>query len=104
MRLGIYKVRGDSMSPNFVHDDYVLSFAWCCTRYRKGDVVLVKHPQYRTIIKRIADVNRSIGEVLLVGDNSASTSSESLGWLKYNNLMGKVIWHIAPPRHIGDTN
>ncbi len=83
------------MAPNFTHNDYVLSFAWRGTRYRPGDVVIVKHPQYRTIIKRIAEINNQ-GQALLAGDNPASTSSNSLGWQEQEDLIGKVIWHIAP--------
>lgn len=83
------------MSPNFMPGDYVISFAWYGTRYQKGDVVVVKHPHYHTLIKRIAEINRILGKVLLSGDNPASTSSESLGWLKQTTLVGKVIFQIT---------
>lgn len=85
------------MSPNFMPGDYVISFAWHGTRYQKGDVVVVKHPHYQTLIKRIAEINQILGKVLLSGDNPASASSESLGWLQQTRLVGKVIFQITRP-------
>ena len=83
------------MSPSFIPGDYVISFGWQGTQYHKGDVVIVKHPQHQTLIKRIAEINLILGQVLLCGDNPASATSESLGWLQHNNLMGKVICQIS---------
>ena len=82
------------MAPRFLPDDYVITFAWRGTRYRRGDVVVAQHPLYRTVIKRIAAVNTG-GEVLLSGDSPASVRSDSLGWLPGEDLLGRVVWHIC---------
>ncbi|MCV6590177.1 MAG: nickel-type superoxide dismutase maturation protease [Marinobacterium sp.] len=95
MKLGIHRVAGLSMAPSFLHNDYVLSFRWHFTRYQKGDVVVVQHPVYGRIIKRIVQLDGQ-GQALLAGDNpAASTSSEKLGWLPLSSLLGCVWWRVA---------
>lgn len=82
------------MSPAFNHGDYVFTLRWR-TGLKPGDVVVVDHPRFKTIIKRIAAINPR-GELRLYGDNPASTSSEALGWQSADGVIGKVIWHIQP--------
>lgn len=82
------------MSPNFLHDDYVLSFHWRFSRYRVGDVVVVRHPSLGTLIKRIARFDER-GYLLLSGDNPASTDSETMGWQAPEALLGRVCWRVA---------
>lgn len=83
------------MSPHFNHDDYVMSFSWRQTEFYVGDVVVLNHPRFLTIIKRIAEINDQ-GELRLHGDNPASTRSEEIGWQPPHRVIGKVIWHIQP--------
>jgi signal peptidase I len=81
------------MSPNFNHRDFVLVLRWPWSRFRKGQVVLIKHPRYQLIIKRIHTVRNH--RLLLTGDNSCSTSMEALGWVDENYIIGRVCWRIA---------
>ena len=99
MGLRIHRIRGQSMSPAFRHDDYVLSIGWRRTRYRTGDVVIANHPTLGTLIKRIARVDER-NRVLLAGDNPASSDRLTLGWQLPSSLVGKVRWRIAvrPPQ------
>lgn len=95
MSLQVHRVRGQSMSPHFNHNDYVVSFRWRGMRFCVGDVVVLNHPRLFTIIKRIDEINDA-GDLRLRGDNSASTSSDQIGWQPRHRVLGKVIWHIAP--------
>lgn len=83
------------MSPHYNHNDYVVSFRWRGMRFCVGDVVVLNHPRFLTIIKRIDAINDS-GELRLRGDNPISTSSDQIGWHPQHRVLGKVIWHIAP--------
>lgn len=97
MRLGIHRVQGLSMTPNFLHDDYVLTFRWRFSRFRVGDVVVVRHPSLGTIIKRIAQMDDR-GRLLLAGDHPASTDSATLGWQSPERLLGAVWWRVTSKR------
>lgn len=82
------------MSPQFCHDDYVISFGWHKTRYLEGDVVIVNHPRYQTIIKRICQ-SKDGQTYLLSGDGEQSTLTEAMGLISHQQMVGKVRWHIA---------
>jgi len=82
------------MSPTILENDYVFSWSWFKTRYKKDQIVLVRHPKYQLIIKRILDI-RENGDCLLKGDNKhSSMDSEKLGWQKQSNIIGKVFFLI----------
>lgn len=85
------------MSPQFRHDDYVVSLRWPRRYLRPGRVVVIRHPALGTIIKRIAEI-RADGCIALSGDNPASTSREAMGWVTPDRVIGQVIWHIAQKR------
>lgn len=79
------------MSPNYCHGDYVLIAKFPFSRFKVGDVVIVKHPQLDTIIKRICVENTS-NQFLLKGDNLLSSESYAMGWVDADWICGKVIW------------
>ena len=84
------------MAPNFTDGDYALAVCWPPMRLRVDQVVLVRHPVYDLIIKRIANISES-GHVLLKGDNVQSTSSERLGWVSNSNIIGNVCLRLPTP-------
>lgn len=90
----LYKVLGASMTPTLHQGDYVLCLTWPPFRFRKSQVVVVKHPRYQTIIKRIKRV-RDNRDYLLNGDNPRSTSSQELGFVTQENIVGLVLLKIA---------
>ena len=96
MKLRIYRVEGDSMSPSFLHNDYVLTFKWSFTRWRLGDVIVLKHDTLGILIKRISQIQDN--EVLLAGDNPASTPSEAMGWQRIETIHGKVLCKLSPTK------
>lgn len=83
------------MLPGYCSGDYVLVFRHKRSTFRVGDVVIVRHPRFGIIIKRISQCldDKSLA---LSGDNvHASTDSHTLGRVSMEQIAGKVIWHIA---------
>jgi len=83
-----YRVDGESMSPLIKSGDRV--FAKKEKEYRKGDIVVSKHPFKRNLvlIKQI-DIISEAG-ISLRGMNPESTDSRSLGKIPQNYVLGKV--------------
>lgn len=90
MRIGLYRVTGESMSPGLQPGDYVLTVSRRKARYRVGDVVVADHPRYGRIIKRVTALAED-GLLHLCGTHPASTSSLSLGPLSPERVLGRVI-------------
>ena len=77
------------MRPRLKNDDYVLAarrWPWL----RQGQLVVVRHPCYGVLVKRLQDI-RGDGRILLRGENDASVSSEQMGWLTRDALIGVVL-------------
>ena len=80
------------MTPTLAPGDYLLVTK--ARAIRAGFVVLVDHPKYGMIIKRIASVS---GETIsLEGDGPESTSTESLGQVACKNINGRARLAITP--------
>lgn len=84
------------MSPTYNHNDYIVSAYWPFIKMYKGHIVVVSHPTFNTIVKRIKSLDNQ-GRMQLSGDNLLSTESEKIGWVTKENLLGRVIFHI--PKH-----
>jgi nickel-type superoxide dismutase maturation protease len=92
MGFGLFKVTGDSMLPNYRSGDFVLTFRRRRQAIKPGDVVVVDHPRFGRIIKRISAIPQP-DTFTLSGDNHlASTHSEKLGEVSIDQLQGKVVW------------
>lgn len=88
----IVKVRGGSMAPTLMPGDYLI--ATKARAIRSGFVVLVDHPKYGTIVKRVASVSDTF--VTLEGDDPDSTSTEDMGQVDPENIRGRVRLAITP--------
>ena len=97
-----YKVVGASMTPTLFQGDYVLCLTWPLFRFRTSQVVVVNHPKYQTIIKRIKCIQQvSDNRVYwLVGDNPQSTSSQELGFVTQQKIAGLVLLKITNKRKV----
>lgn len=100
MGLGLYKVTGDSMEPNYCSGDYVFTFRRHESAIQAGDVVVVHHPRFGNIIKRIEHViEKDVLRFVIAGDNQLiSTDSDTLGLISPKQVLGKVLWRIAAPK------
>ena len=81
------------MSPNFERDDFVFSAKWPGMKLSEDNVIVVKHPIYDTIIKRIKFLDRG-GCFLLKGDNRESLTSRQMGWLTEQHIVGRVLFKV----------
>lgn len=80
------------MAPQYQEGDYIVDASWANMQLKSGMVVVVLHPIYEKIVKRILKVDE-VGKILLIGDNVSSVSPQQLGWVERKCLLGKVIFH-----------
>lgn len=86
------------MLPSFSSGDYLLIFGSSLCPPQINQVVLVNHPRFGKIVKRISKHHPDNG-YLLTGDNpQESTSSQTMGWIPKERIYGRVIWHSKAPK------
>ncbi|MEP1449284.1 MAG: S24 family peptidase [Paraglaciecola sp.] len=89
-RIHIHKVSGHSMAPTYTHGDYIVSIRWPHMSVSAGTPVVVSHPKFNHIVKRISHIDKA-KRMKLAGDNSLSVDTEKMGWVDKQQLVGKVI-------------
>ena len=92
----IVKVRGMSMHPTLAPGDYlILTKARSQMKHlRAGFVVVVDHPKFGIIVKRIK--SRGANHIRLIGDGTTSTDSDRLGDIRLSWIKGRVRLIITP--------
>ncbi|MBO1254260.1 hypothetical protein J3L16_01020 [Alteromonas sp. 5E99-2] len=78
------------MTPTYSEGDYIVVAKWPFMKTLKGDAVVVNHPSYGVIVKRVREIIKP-QSLLLQGDNPQSVSSEQMGLVDKHALIGKVI-------------
>lgn len=97
MRLRLYKVTGHSMLPSLADGDFVLAFRCARQALDVGDRVVIDHPEFGRIIKRVTRILPG-GGLDIAGDNLAmSTHGERLGRIPRERILGKVLIAIRGP-------
>ena len=81
------------MLPTLSHRDFVIAMRWPGMTIKVGDLVVVNHPKYKRIIKRISKMSIT-GNFMLRGDSPNSTPEEAIGWIKKSWLNAKVVYII----------
>ena len=85
--LRLVRIDGDSMAPKLPHGTFAL---FRRTRWiRPDDIVLVQHPVFGRIVKKVTSVSSQ--GITLTGLSSHSVSSLSLGPVQRRNVQGKLI-------------
>lgn len=97
--LQILKVSGNSLSPAFNEGDFVLAakIPFVISGLRPGDVVVFRHPEFGTLIKRIDHLSAGGDEIYVIGTQENSVDSRQFGPIKKEDVAGKVILHIRKP-------
>ncbi len=97
--LRVIKVTGDSLSPDYREGDYVViaTIPFFLNRIQVGDVIVFQQPTYGTLIKKVAQIERSGEQFFVVGVHSNSVDSRHFGPVLRQSLIGRVIWHIPKP-------
>ena len=80
------------MRPTLAPDDYMIITK--ARTLRSGFVVLVNHPEYGVIVKRIKSIESD--SLRLVGDGNVTTSTHEMGDVPTSNVIGRVRWAIKP--------
>lgn len=93
----VLKVTGESLSPFFLHGDYVLvvKIAYVLRRLKAGDVVVFRHPVYGVMIKRLERLSTDGEELYVLGSHPDSNDSRRFGPVSHRWVIGKVVWRIA---------
>ncbi|HBR98531.1 MAG TPA: peptidase S24 [Gammaproteobacteria bacterium] len=94
--LGVFRIRGDSMSPGLQSGDFVVALTAFC-RARLGRLLVVRHPQYGIIVKRVIGIDAD-DACWLGSDHEAGVSSERMGRVLSDHIVGRVIWRIRARR------
>ena len=86
----LVRVEGDSMKP--VLDPGTYGVFRHRQIYRDGDIVLIDHPTYGAIIKRIR--NQTPQGFWLVGENDASLTTSQLGLVPQSCILGRLAFTV----------
>lgn len=102
--LTIGRVRGLSMVPRVLPDSFILAFLlprWLRSRSSPllssvhiGCMYYLNHPRYGYIVKTLAAVND--GVYYFRGESNDSVSSEEIGALYDEHIIGRVVWVVSP--------
>ena len=85
--LHIYKIEGRSVEPELYQGDFILTLS-AIRSLKKGDVIVVRHPLYGIIVKRIAAISID-GHLWLAGIHRASVQPEQIGWVDPERVLGR---------------
>ena len=78
------------MLPTLKRGDDVLVLCWFF-KLKVGDLVAIKKDG-RRMVKRVKNMEKD--RIFAVGDNEkVSIDSREFGWIKKEEIIGKVIWH-----------
>lgn len=85
-----FTVHGNSMEPTLQHGDDVLVLCWFY-KLEVGDLVAIKKNKIR-MVKRVKKIEET--RIFAIGDNEkVSIDSREFGWIRRQEIIGKVIWH-----------
>ncbi len=84
------------MSPLYNDGDYVItsSIPILLKRVKVNSVIVFKSPFYGILIKKVCGSDADKGLFYVEGINSSSLSSEIIGPVKNNEVIGTVLLHI----------
>ena len=92
--LKVFRIKGDSMLPTLKEGDYVVAFSRFWLRFLQmkiGRLVIIQHPEFGTMIKRISAVETD--GIYVQGDNSLeSITADDIGVIKQEQIIGLVIY------------
>jgi nickel-type superoxide dismutase maturation protease len=95
--LRVIKVKGHSMVPRLMDEDYVLVNRWTRT-LKVGQLVVVNHPLFSYMVKKVLDISPD-GQLWLGGENKKSLRPEQMGWVQPCRIIGKVVYCICASRN-----
>lgn len=92
-RLKLFKVQGRSMAPEYLPNDVLICAKWPFIQLRPGHNLVINHPYYHTIVKKVTNVLSS-GDVIVSGTSPDSTPSAAIGVVQKHWIEGRVVMHM----------
>jgi signal peptidase I len=97
--LRLLKVKGHSLAPDFQEGDFVviikIPLLWF--KLHPGDIVVFCHPEYGVMIKKVESFSQDGESIFVIGTHPDSVDSRRFGAIPFQDLLGKVIWHVRKP-------
>jgi len=89
----IRRINGNSMHPTLCDGDYIIAHNYCTKKLSIGDIVIVEHPIYGEIIKRLSHIDDA-DNLWLTGDGTDTLSTRKMGAIPRSALTARILWHI----------
>ena len=86
----IFKVEGNSMAPTIPDQSYVLARK-AQSLIAKESLLIIDHMNYGKILKKLVKVDDN-KKLWFEGENFSSISKEMIGPIKFQNVVGKVVF------------
>ena len=87
--LSIFKIQGDSMSPNISDDSFIITKPFSNIR-NKNKLLIFKHKVYGKLVKRLNNIDSS-NFFWFKGDSYTSISMDDIGPIKREQIIGEII-------------
>ncbi len=96
----IVRIKGHSMHPRFQDGDFIIlrTLIGKSTRFRAGQIVVLDHDVYGTLVKRIQQVDPERGRLYVLSEHEDGLDSRQLGWIDADRVTGRVLFHIGRGR------
>ncbi len=88
----IVKVRGLSMSPEYLPGDYLLVLKRPFLSLKTGDNVIFEREGLGNLVKKVDKLSSK--DAFLIGSHPSSVDSRHFGEIPIRSIEGKVIYHI----------
>jgi signal peptidase I len=75
----------------------ILKIPFFSKSIRPGDIVVFNNSKYGTLIKQVDHIDPKTGSLSVSGTNEYSVDSQRIGFVRSQEVIGKVIWHIKKP-------
>lgn len=97
MIFNILKVSGRSLQPIYQDGDYVIvsRLPILFSSPRPGAVIVVDHPVYGRLIKRVERIEAGGARLFVVGENCESVDSRAFGAIPRQWVRAQVILHVG---------
>jgi len=98
--INIIKVAGNSLSPFFLPGDFIITIktSRILKNLQVGNVIVFNHSDYGVLIKKINSIDPENQLIFVSGTHPESIDSKAFGPVNFQEVSGKVIWHIKKPR------
>ena len=92
LKLSIYKIEGDSMSPSLKNNTFVLIKPFKTKKINR--FFIFQHKTYGKLVKKLVKIDSS-NNFWFEGEHQSSISKTQIGPVKENNILGQIVFSIS---------